>query len=57
MGFTKKIFSFVLQANNAVIRVWGEKRSGPKLKNHVELVELLGIADTKKGMQHNISLA
>lgn len=41
-----------LQANNAVIRSWGEKLSvpqGQKLKNHVELVELLGIADTKKG--------
>ncbi|KAK3002406.1 hypothetical protein RJ639_021709 [Escallonia herrerae] len=35
--------------NNAVIRSWGEKRLEPKLKNHVELVELLGIADTKKG--------
>ncbi|KAA3465390.1 serine--tRNA ligase-like [Gossypium australe] len=39
----------ILQANNAVIRTWGEKRLEPKLKNHVELVELLGIADTKKG--------
>ncbi|XP_062084729.1 serine--tRNA ligase [Humulus lupulus] len=37
------------EANNAVIRTWGEKRTEPKLKNHVELVELLGIADTKKG--------
>ncbi|XP_050238586.1 serine--tRNA ligase-like [Mercurialis annua] len=37
------------EANNAVIREWGEKRMEPKLKNHVELVELLGIADTKKG--------
>ncbi|CAI0419624.1 unnamed protein product [Linum tenue] len=37
------------QANNAVIRVWGEKRTEQKLKNHVDLVELLGIADTKKG--------
>ncbi|EEF47994.1 seryl-tRNA synthetase, putative [Ricinus communis] len=37
------------EANNAVIRVWGEKRLEPKLKNHVDLVELLGIADTKKG--------
>ncbi|EXC15377.1 Serine--tRNA ligase [Morus notabilis] len=37
------------EANNAVIRLWGEKRLEPKLKNHVELVELLGIADTKKG--------
>ncbi|CAA0816567.1 Serine--tRNA ligase [Striga hermonthica] len=35
--------------NNAIIRSWGEKRSEPKLKNHVELVELLGIADLKKG--------
>lgn len=37
------------EANNAVIRTWGEKRSEPKLKNHVDLVELLGMADTKKG--------
>lgn len=37
------------QAENAVARCWGEKRSEPKLKNHVELVELLGIADLKKG--------
>ncbi|GLT41896.1 hypothetical protein SLA2020_159260 [Shorea laevis] len=37
------------EANNAVIRTSGEKRMEPKLKNHVELVELLGIADTKKG--------
>ncbi|MFQ6662803.1 hypothetical protein Gotur_030527 [Gossypium turneri] len=37
------------EANNAVIRTWGEKRSEPKLKNHVDVVELLGIADTKKG--------
>ncbi|XVE48657.1 hypothetical protein DITRI_Ditri01bG0019700 [Diplodiscus trichospermus] len=39
----------IMQANNAVIRTSGEKRLEPKLKNHVELVELLGIADTKKG--------
>ncbi|KAL2229817.1 UNVERIFIED_CONTAM: Serine--tRNA ligase [Sesamum indicum] len=37
------------EANNAIIRSWGEKRTEPKLKNHVELVELLGIADLKKG--------
>ncbi|KAI9186096.1 hypothetical protein LWI28_013758 [Acer negundo] len=37
------------EANNAVIRTWGEKRVEPKLKNHVELVELLGIADLKRG--------
>ncbi|KAL6560642.1 hypothetical protein OROGR_004201 [Orobanche gracilis] len=35
--------------NNAIIRSWGEKRTEPNLKNHVELVELLGIADLKKG--------
>ncbi|KAG6427259.1 hypothetical protein SASPL_111501 [Salvia splendens] len=35
--------------NNAVIRSWGVKRMEPKLKDHVELVELLGIADLKKG--------
>ncbi|XP_059648537.1 serine--tRNA ligase [Cornus florida] len=37
------------EANNAIVRSWGDKRSEPKLKNHVELVELLGIADIKKG--------
>ncbi|KAI3910287.1 hypothetical protein MKW92_053946 [Papaver armeniacum] len=37
------------EANNLVVRTWGEKRTEPKLKNHVELVELLGIADLKKG--------
>nr|GEY01764.1 serine--tRNA ligase [Tanacetum cinerariifolium] len=37
------------EENNAVVRTWGEKRVEPKLKNHVELVELLGIADLKKG--------
>ncbi|CDP15525.1 unnamed protein product [Coffea canephora] len=37
------------EANNAVVRSWGEKRIEPNLKNHVELVELLGIADTEKG--------
>ncbi|KAL7000384.1 serine--tRNA ligase [Sarracenia purpurea var. burkii] len=37
------------EANNAIIRSWGQKRLEPKLKNHVELVELLGIADIKKG--------
>uniref|UniRef100_A0A2P2JQ07 serine--tRNA ligase n=1 Tax=Rhizophora mucronata TaxID=61149 RepID=A0A2P2JQ07_RHIMU len=37
------------EANNAVIRTWGEKRQEPKLRNHVELVELLGIADLEKG--------
>ncbi|KAL6146611.1 hypothetical protein ACLB2K_057289 [Fragaria x ananassa] len=39
------------EANNAVVRSWGEKRMEPKLKNHVELVELLGIADLKKGAE------
>ncbi|GLJ09272.1 hypothetical protein SUGI_0105380 [Cryptomeria japonica] len=37
------------EANNAVIRTWGECREDPELKNHVELVQLLGIADLKKG--------
>ncbi|PNX80670.1 seryl-tRNA ligase, partial [Trifolium pratense] len=37
------------EANNEVIRTWGEKRVEPKLKNHVDLVDLLGIADLKKG--------
>ncbi|PWA61360.1 Seryl-tRNA synthetase [Artemisia annua] len=37
------------EENNAVVRTWGEKRVEPKLKNHVDLVELLEIADLKKG--------
>ncbi|CAA7394734.1 unnamed protein product [Spirodela intermedia] len=37
------------EANNAVVRSWGERRLEDKLKNHVELVELLGIADMVKG--------
>ncbi|GAV63172.1 tRNA-synt_2b domain-containing protein/Seryl_tRNA_N domain-containing protein [Cephalotus follicularis] len=39
------------EANNSVINSWGLKRLEPKLKNHVELVELLGIADLKKGAE------
>ncbi|KAK1361126.1 Serine--tRNA ligase [Heracleum sosnowskyi] len=35
--------------DNAIIRSWGEKRSEKNLKSHVDLVELLGIADLKKG--------
>ncbi|KAL2325228.1 hypothetical protein Fmac_024286 [Flemingia macrophylla] len=38
------------EANNVVVRSWGEKRVEPKLKNHMDLVELLGIAYTKKGI-------
>ncbi|KAI3860029.1 hypothetical protein MKW92_028811 [Papaver armeniacum] len=37
------------EANNLVVRTWGVKRTEANLKNHVELVELLGIADLKKG--------
>ncbi|KAK9158398.1 hypothetical protein Scep_004972 [Stephania cephalantha] len=37
------------EANNSVVRSWGEKRAEENLRNHVELVELLGIADFKKG--------
>ncbi|KAL5541628.1 hypothetical protein UlMin_009338 [Ulmus minor] len=37
------------EENNAVLRCWGEKRAEAKLRNHVELIELTGIADTKIG--------
>ncbi|XP_058073980.1 serine--tRNA ligase [Magnolia sinica] len=37
------------EANNVVARSWGEKRVEGKLRNHVELVQLLGIADLTKG--------
>ncbi|XP_019194762.1 PREDICTED: serine--tRNA ligase-like isoform X1 [Ipomoea nil] len=35
--------------NNAIIRQWGDKRTESGLKNHVDLVKLLGIADLDKG--------
>lgn len=38
------------QANNAVIRTWGERRLEGKLKNHVDLVKLLDIVDLEKGI-------
>ncbi|KAL9668611.1 hypothetical protein QQ045_006148 [Rhodiola kirilowii] len=37
------------EANNTVVRTWGEKREEEGLKNHVEHVDLLGIADLIKG--------
>ncbi|KAH9299614.1 hypothetical protein KI387_031296, partial [Taxus chinensis] len=37
------------EANNAVTHTWGKCRDEPNLKNHVELVQLLGIADLEKG--------
>ncbi|KAL5989224.1 hypothetical protein ACLOJK_010114 [Asimina triloba] len=37
------------EANNKVVLDWGLPRSEGNLKNHVELVQLLGIADTIKG--------
>lgn len=33
-----------------MVRSWGEKRTEGKLRNHVELVQLLGIADLIRGM-------
>ena len=48
---------FLLQANNAVIRFWGEKRMEPNLRNHVELVELTGIADTRKGTWYELEVS
>ncbi|KAL6567119.1 hypothetical protein OROMI_015523 [Orobanche minor] len=35
--------------DNVVVRECGEKRLEPKLKNHVDLGELLGIVDSKTG--------
>ncbi|PWA76874.1 Aminoacyl-tRNA synthetase, class II [Artemisia annua] len=37
------------EADNEIMRTWGEKREGSKLRNHVDLVDLLGMADLKKG--------
>lgn len=48
------VFFFNLHKDNPVIDFWGEKRVAPpgqKLKNHVDLVELLDIVDTKRGAE------
>ncbi|KAH0754180.1 hypothetical protein KY290_024450 [Solanum tuberosum] len=37
------------EANNVIVRSWGEKRTEKSLKNHVDLVKDLGIADIAKG--------
>ncbi|KAL0922068.1 hypothetical protein M5K25_006030 [Dendrobium thyrsiflorum] len=37
------------EADNQVVRTWGERRMEGKLISHVVLVEKLGIADLKKG--------
>ncbi|XP_042379070.1 serine--tRNA ligase-like [Zingiber officinale] len=37
------------EANNAVIRTWGDRRVETNLRNHVELVKRLDIADLEKG--------
>ncbi|XP_023768604.1 serine--tRNA ligase [Lactuca sativa] len=37
------------EADNEIVRSWGEKRDEAKLRNHVDLVGLLGIADLKRG--------
>ena len=38
-----------MQADNAIVRSWGEPLTNPGLLNHVDLVERLGIADQAKG--------
>eukprot|EP00250_Pteridium_aquilinum_P021276 c2507_g1_i1 orf=151-1584(+) len=35
--------------DNEVIKTWGMPRAGTNLKNHVDLVEMLGFANLKKG--------
>ncbi|KAL6873596.1 hypothetical protein ACP4OV_013678 [Aristida adscensionis] len=37
------------EANNAIVRTWGERRMEENLKNHVDLCRMLGIADSEKG--------
>ncbi|XP_008788904.1 serine--tRNA ligase-like [Phoenix dactylifera] len=37
------------EANNEVIRIWGERRMEGKWRNHVDLVRLLDIVDMEKG--------
>lgn len=44
------------QANNFVIRSWGEKQMQPRLESHVQLVELLEIADLERGINSTCNL-
>ncbi|MCO5549983.1 hypothetical protein L7F22_003460 [Adiantum nelumboides] len=39
------------EVNNKVIRTWGTLRNGAGLKNHVDLVDMLGFANLKKGTE------
>ncbi|KAL6649407.1 hypothetical protein ACP70R_013631 [Stipagrostis hirtigluma subsp. patula] len=37
------------EANNAIVRTWGERRLEDNLKNHVDLCQMLDIVDLEKG--------
>jgi len=37
------------QANNAVVREWGEKREGEGLRSHYDLVQMLDIVNMEAG--------
>lgn len=39
------------QANNTVVRTFGERRQEEKLHNHVDLVEMLNIVNLEKGQE------
>ena len=39
----------ISQANNTVVKEYGERRMEEKLYNHVDLVSLLGIVDLEAG--------
>ena len=38
------------QADNAVVKTWGELREERELRNHVDLVQMLDIADLDAGV-------
>ena len=40
-----------VQANNAVVKTFGEPRQEQKLYNHVDLVQLLDFVDLEKGTE------
>lgn len=42
-------FVIAAQAHNQIVRTWGTPRAAQGLKSHVDLVDLLGIADLAKG--------
>jgi hypothetical protein len=49
-GTSSGLIVFFSQANNAIVRTWGERRQEGNLKNHVDLCIMLDIVALEKGI-------